>query len=161
MLYTIENVREKLDNLNSRFVKVEIDGEIKGIALMSDLRERVFAHGENGRRRIRKVFLSGTMYDVSIGINLYPATEQDLWTPRGHIKDERDRCLGQPVVSHQGKEDAMNTCEPLVSWDVNTGIIKIRNDTDNRRHKSTKKGERVGIIERIRRWLKGDKHYKR
>lgn len=165
MLYTMKDVREKLDNMVSRYVKVEIDGEIKGIAYMDDLRERAFAWGESGRKKIRKVFLSGKTFDVRIGINLYPATSSELWCTVERRLDELNNISERPMSTK--KEESANLFNPLVSYDEKTGMVHFPDDKEEKSQKPKKtiKPEKtinkVGLFERIRSWLKGDRELKR
>lgn len=162
MLYTIKDVRERIDEmLPARYAKVEIDGVIRGIAYMDDLRERAFHWSETGRRKIRKVFLSGKTYDVRIGINLYPASEEEIWTHVDKQIDKLAKCAER--IRENQENDKANIPEPLVHWDANTGIIKIREDRDKGETKrvKTKDHKKHSFFERIKRWLKGDVKYKR
>lgn len=161
MLYTIKDVREKLAEMSSPYAKVEVDGEIKGIAYMNDLREWAFYWSKNGRRKIRKVFLSGKTYDVQIGINLYPTTQEELWTHADRQIDKLAKCGER--ISENRENDKANISEPLVHWDAKTGIIKIREDKDKGGNKSvkTKDRKKYGLLERIKRWLKGDVGFRR
>lgn len=155
MLYTMKDVREKLDNMVSRYVKVEIDGEIKGIAYMDDLRERAFDWGESGRKKIRKVFLSGKTFDVRIGINLYPATVSELWSNVERRLDELNNTMSTR------KEESANLLNPLVSYNAKTGMVHFPDDEEEKSQKPEKTINKVGLFERIRSWLKGDRELKR
>ena len=160
MLYTIREVRERLDNMISRYVKVEIDGEIKGVAYMDDLREQAFSWSENGRKRIRKVFLSGRVYDVRIGINLYPAMPDDIWKDLGQRTQKLQNDVKRRGAEREG--EVRNIPQPLVSYDYDgrTGIFTIRKDESPKNHES-EKPKKSGIFERLKRWIKGDVEYKR
>lgn len=62
MLYTIKDVRLRLSEISSRYIKVEVDGEVKGVALMSDLQEQIRNYGDSSRRRIKRLFLTYIHY---------------------------------------------------------------------------------------------------
>ena len=153
----MRELREKIDTLSSRYVKVEIDGVIKGIAYIDDIREQVFY--ENGRRKIKKVFLNGRTQEVRIGINLYPATVEDLFAaPLDEVR-YRTRNYGiEHATGFEDKEDE-KLPKPLVSWNQKSGIIRIENDET--KQSAEKEVKKQGLFYKICRWLKGDICYRR
>ena len=181
MLYTIKDIRQKLSEINTRYVKVEIDGEIKGAAIMSDLQEQMGQYGESNRRRVRRVFLSGVEYDVNIGINLYPLSSDEFWKFQENrevdcLKSIRDAAAREVAVDNSKRiyemrkrldEERSNIlsakeAKPLVRWDKDTGLLHFNEDT-GKMEKVRRKKEypEQGLFARFKRWLKGDKGWKR
>lgn len=202
MLYTIKDIKDRIDELDSEeYVSVSIDGIPRGIAIVTDLKEQIYEYGNRaGKRRIKQMFLSGVTYDVKKGINLYPVPKEDFWrelggdnmgelknTPISDIADKRPRDIfgrthdGMVRIDSNDKEEPEAEPVPLVKWDAAKGIIHFREDAaigkridavlnpyrNVKQRVSRKSGYRgrgtpkLGLVERIKRWLKGDKEFKR
>lgn len=162
MIYTVGDLQAKLDDISSRYVKVEIDGVLRGVVYKDDIEE--WCSRKKPRARLRKVFFVGREYMVKIGINLYPASSEDLWekVPKHSLEEEKERASAQ-----FNKTKDVNHEVPLVSWDERTGILHIKeNERDNSQNdKSITTVQRdascIGFFGRIKRWLRGDVSYKK
>ena len=182
MLYTIKDVKDRIDELDSEeYVSVSIDGIPRGIAIVTDLKEQIFGYGDRaGKRRIKQMFLSGVTYDVKRGINLYPVPKEDFWrelggedigelkdTPISASVDNQPKDIfgrthaGMVRIDSNDKESEAEP-EPLVRWDAEKGVIHFREDRDVAKNKApNKKLLKQGLFEKFKGWLKGDKRYKR
>jgi hypothetical protein len=182
MLYTIKDVKDRIDELDSEeYVSVSIDGIPRGIAIVSDLKEQLYGYGDRAnKRRIKQMFLSGVTFDVKRGINLYPVPKEDFWrelggenlgelknTPIIDIADKRPCDIfgrshdGMVCIDSNNQESEAET-EPLVKWDADKEVIHFRDDGDVAKNKSpNKKPLKQGLFEKFKGWLKGDKGYKR
>lgn len=182
MLYTIKDVKDRIDELGSEeYVSVSIDGIPRGIAIVTDLKEQIFGYGDNaGKRRIKQMFLSGVTHDVKRGINLYPVPKDYFWqeldggivelkdTPISAIADMRPKDIfgkthdGIVRIGSKDKDKPEAEPEALVKWDAEKEVIHFRDDGDVAKNKApNKKPLKRGLFEKFKGWLKGDKGYKR
>lgn len=165
MLYTIRDICKQLDDIDTRYLKVEVDGELKGACLKSDMESWIYQYGNpDSKRRIKQIFLGGATHDVRIGINLYPLAAGEFWD----FQNAKDNSYMSKVqwrgveVERKPREEAMAQIHPLVHWDSENGLIHF-DDSLTGRHKkpNKKKSPKEGFFTRIKKWLKGDKGYKK
>ena len=150
MFYTAQEIEERIEEIATPFVKVEVDGAIVGCIYKDDLlyslrrtmrRDYIYQGRDN---RLKEIFIYGRKYPIAIGINVYPASSQDLW--RRMAQQERSE-------KEKAERDASNV-RPLVTWDAYHGIIHI--EEGGKCKKIDREKPKRGFWRKVRGWLRGD-----
>lgn len=164
MVYTLGDIVTKIEAIREfTYCKVEVDGCPVGVMVVSDVLEQMRRFGDL-HRKVKKIFLSGKVYPIKESISFAPVTSDYIFdgddkyfakmTERGLTKMSKavnwrvaekpsEKALQQSSIGLDG--------EPRRQSSNQNSVIQVK----------PRKQEELGMLGKLKRWLKGDKNFKR
>ena len=185
-LYSIYDLEQALEDNISNYVRVEIDGEDVGIAYRIDLlyvlkeKYRSLSTARKKSSRITSVKIYGKDHTVDHCVRIYNASASEMFE-NITAKEKREKELmskNEEEASNQTlrrysdsrffdkADEIIETLDSSISniHKLEENRIKIRGTDRRTVVKVKRKNDRLdsgGFFSRLKRWLKGDKGYKK